>query len=338
MKGTFIARAPGKLFLAGEYAVLDGAPAIVAAVDRYVEVRLRLEPATRVTRIEAPGHCDPLEITPGAAPPARAELRFVLAAIGEVRTRLELTDCGLEIQVLSALENGAGAERKLGLGGSAAVTAAVTAALFAAAGRDVAAVHAEIFAAALAAHRAAQGNSGSGADVAAAVHGGLLLFEPRPESPPRLGALALPAGAALLAAWSGRAAATGPLVQGYLALERGARAAFVDAARAAVAALAGALAAGRVDPAALDRNGEALESLALGSGLPLLTPELDRIVALAREAGAGAKISGAGGGDCAIALAADADTAARVRRLWREAGIEVLELNVAPQGVSVGQA
>ena len=30
-----IARAPGKLVLSGAYVVLDGAPAIVAAVDRY---------------------------------------------------------------------------------------------------------------------------------------------------------------------------------------------------------------------------------------------------------------------------------------------------------------
>ena len=30
------ARAPGKLVLSGAYAVLEGAPALVAAVDRYV--------------------------------------------------------------------------------------------------------------------------------------------------------------------------------------------------------------------------------------------------------------------------------------------------------------
>ena len=40
---AFVARAPGKLFLLGEYAVLDGCPAVVAAVDRYVTVGLRLE-------------------------------------------------------------------------------------------------------------------------------------------------------------------------------------------------------------------------------------------------------------------------------------------------------
>ena len=43
-----IARAPGKVVLSGAYAVLEGAPAIVAAVDRYVVADASRE-ATRVT-------------------------------------------------------------------------------------------------------------------------------------------------------------------------------------------------------------------------------------------------------------------------------------------------
>ena len=46
------ARAPGKLVLLGEYAVLDGAGAVVAAVDRGVQCRV--EPADTL-RIETPG-------------------------------------------------------------------------------------------------------------------------------------------------------------------------------------------------------------------------------------------------------------------------------------------
>jgi mevalonate kinase len=37
---VIVARAPGKLVALGEYAVLDGAPAVVLAVDRYVEVTI----------------------------------------------------------------------------------------------------------------------------------------------------------------------------------------------------------------------------------------------------------------------------------------------------------
>jgi len=38
---AFRARAPGKLFVTGEYAVLAGAPALVAAVDRFADTRRR---------------------------------------------------------------------------------------------------------------------------------------------------------------------------------------------------------------------------------------------------------------------------------------------------------
>ena len=43
-----IARAPGKLVLSGAYVVLEGAPALVAAVDRYVAADTR-KPADRIT-------------------------------------------------------------------------------------------------------------------------------------------------------------------------------------------------------------------------------------------------------------------------------------------------
>src|SRR5512138_339944 len=40
----FVARAPGKLVALGEYAVLDGAPALVLALDRFAEVRIEASP------------------------------------------------------------------------------------------------------------------------------------------------------------------------------------------------------------------------------------------------------------------------------------------------------
>ena len=35
-----VARAPGKLVALGEYVVLDGAPAVVLAIDRYAEASI----------------------------------------------------------------------------------------------------------------------------------------------------------------------------------------------------------------------------------------------------------------------------------------------------------
>src|SRR2546430_2088940 len=63
------ARAPGKLFLSGEYVVLMGAPAVIAAIDRYAEVRVTLgeKPGPLVVRSLAEG-------TSWEAPVARNEM------------------------------------------------------------------------------------------------------------------------------------------------------------------------------------------------------------------------------------------------------------------------
>ncbi|MDU6928182.1 MAG: hypothetical protein E6375_06020, partial [Dermabacter sp.] len=43
-----------------------------------------------------------------------------------------------------------------------------------------------------------------------------------------------------------------------------------------------------------------------------------------------AKLSGAGGGDCVLALAPNADVATAVRQAWRRAGMTALNVGVEP--------
>ena len=60
------------------------------------------------------------------------------------------------------------------------------------------------------------------------------------------------------------------------------------------------------DPvAALRQAGALLESMAARAGLDYLTPTLARIRDIAAQFGGAAKPSGAGGGDCAVALFPD---------------------------------
>ncbi|MGH7895641.1 MAG: phosphomevalonate kinase, partial [Candidatus Binatia bacterium] len=68
----------------------------------------------------------------------------------------------------------------------------------------------------------------------------------------------------------------------------------------------------------------------------IVTPALRRLVEVARRAGAVAKPSGAGGGDCGIALATSPGVAAAVRAAWRDGGILPLDITIAAQGVAVG--
>lgn len=176
--------APGKLVLVGEYAVLDGAPAIVVAVDRGVACDVRPAPALR---IETPTGDD----------------RFVRAALAS-------GEAPPAAYVFSDW-NPAPAATKVGLGGSAA---AVVAALLAGrAARGERPAPDALAREGIAVHRAVQG-SGSGLDVAAAAHGGVTRFQDG-------AATALPAEVVpaerLVVAFSGTSAATGPRVERYRA-------------------------------------------------------------------------------------------------------------------------
>ncbi len=177
MTGTVVAG--GKIVLLGEYAVVDGGPAWVAAVDRGVACRVTSAPALEI-------------VTPG-------DDRFVRAALTEVRApaaRYTFADW-------RPVE----ATTKVGLGGSAAATvAAVLAGLSA---RGAAARPAEVHEIAHRVHHGVQG-SGSGIDVAASALGGVLRFQPGRDVLP--GPPIVP-----VVVFSGASARTGPRVQQYLA-------------------------------------------------------------------------------------------------------------------------
>jgi len=341
MSEPLVIRAPGKLFLLGEYAVLDGCPAVVAAVDRHVEVRLRRTGSRSPIRIEAPGVNARAEFAADAVPAARGPLAFALSAFRSASEHLagSLTS-GLDVAIASSLADVSGT--KTGLGSSAAVSVAMVAALFATAGRNLRdiAVRDQIFTLALAAHWAAQTGVGSGADVAASCYGGVVSFELKADGP-QVRPLILPADVRLLVGWTGTPASTSSLVQRYLAARNGAaskRTAFVQESRASVSMFVQALERGTVSRVALDSNGAAIDQLGVALGLPLVTPRLQTLVALARQHGAAAKSSGAGGGDCGIALTQEQDAAARICSAWREAGIVPLDLQIDREGVALAGA
>ena len=188
---TIRASAPGKLFLLGEYAVLEGAPALLAAVDRRVEVTIDESP-TGFWQVSAPnlGIRNLALGTDGALPAGltdqqRAHLRVfdevraavqaaALRAQSPPLTRSPRTSTPLAISIdSSALSRGG---HKLGLGSSAATAAALTAAL--AQSLHLPLDQGRLFRLAHAAHRSAQNGAGSGGDVAASVHGGLIRYTP----------------------------------------------------------------------------------------------------------------------------------------------------------------
>lgn len=169
-----IASAPGSIMVTGEHAVVYGHRAIVAAVDQRITITLTpRKDETICLRSEiAPPHQGDLQ-NPGQSD----AYRFVLAAISSYRDRLS---AGFEMVIASQINP------HLGLGSSAAVTITCLGALARLASAPLEPLHDQ----ALSIIRHLQGR-GSGADLAASLHGGMLAYRappngeiiPLPEAP-----------------------------------------------------------------------------------------------------------------------------------------------------------
>ncbi|MDP6670723.1 MAG: phosphomevalonate kinase [archaeon] len=79
----------------------------------------------------------------------------------------------------------------------------------------------------------------------------------------------------------------------------------------------------------LAENRELLKQLAKESGNNLETKELTELIEAANALGAAAKFSGAGAGDCGIAICFDNETAEKVKATWEEKGIYPIAVNIA---------
>jgi phosphomevalonate kinase len=296
------ARAPGKAFLAGEYAVLDGATAVIAAIARHA-VADTAGPASE-----------------------RPEVRAVVDALAARRGSRVIP--AVDVTALQ-LEH-----RKLGLGGSAAAAVATAAAILGEVGVDLglATARAGWLAPIVAAHRASQGGAGSGGDVAAALWGGVITFSagPGPDEL-RVAAFALHPEVAIVLADAGGGARTAPLARA--ALQVGVPAALRDAAPALSAALASG------DPRAIrlavDLHVRGMADLGAALGQDLLPPSFRRLAALCAVRGSAAKPSGAGGGELAVAFAPGRDAAARLVQALVAAGSWAEVATIDPLGARV---
>ncbi|MCC7070683.1 MAG: hypothetical protein IT383_05135 [Deltaproteobacteria bacterium] len=293
------ASAPGKLVLCGEYAVLEGHAAVVAAVD----VRARAAIA--------------------AAPSAP----LVAAVCAAARSRGLVVPAAIAVDTAAFSAGG----RKLGLGSSAA--AAVAAAgliVHGARGALDAGTRELTWQIARDAHRAFQGG-GSGIDVAAACYGGLLRFstaEQPTAAPPLPGALEL------LVVDTLSSTSTQGFVDRVLALpDRDRR--LAPLAHAALAFM-DACAADDADAllAAVEQACSGMGELGAAAGVDVVSAAHARIATLASAHGGAAKPSGAGGGDVAVAFVPRERRAALASTL-AQAGLPVLPLHVDERGVMI---
>jgi mevalonate kinase len=274
-------RGSGKVILLGEHAVVYGHPALAAALDLGVTVRVSAV-VGRVGRLRVPAWGVDVATDDPAAAPARA-FAAVAAVLGLDATRLDL-------------DAEATVPARAGLGSSAAFAVAVARALAACAESPLSDERCEQIAAT--AEEVFHGRP-SGVDVALATRGGIGLYTRARGLEPLAGVKAF----TIVIGLSGEPRDTLARVAD-VARQRDTAPAETDARLTRLGELAahGAHALARGSVRALGPLLDAAqEDLA---GLGLSTPRLDSMIAAARGAGAlGAKLTGAGGGGAMIALA-----------------------------------
>jgi phosphomevalonate kinase len=336
--------APGKLVAAGEYAVLEGYPAIATAVD--VRATCTMVPSNKLS-VTGMG-IGPLPIVQdghGARIPDDPEDAFSLCrhVIDQVCAdgptlppfAIHLETSAMGVRTANNLDV------KLGVGSSAAIAAALAGALLfsqnhlAKRNREVS--KEVVFAKALAAHRQFSSGTGSGIDVATSCFGGWIKYTVHPSNPMIQPTPPPPGSLDMLLVYSGRGQDTRAFLKKIDFFRQKDRAAY-DAHIRKVADAAKAFQRGCSDQdgtsiiESVRQQRFALQELGNAAGIDIISAPHQEIASLAEALGGSAKPSGAGGGDVALAFVPTSCTE-ELRRNLSANQYSVLDEQFGAQGI-----
>jgi mevalonate kinase len=316
-----ITSAPGKIILFGEHAVVHGKPCIVSAVDARMRVFLKKRKGNKIF-LNSPDlnlknyfiSIDDLD------KPTEKEVRFVLTAIKNFFEKYKVKR-GLEIKTKSEFS------MEFGLGSSSAVTVATIKALsefF-----EIKMENKELFDLAYKTILDIQG-VGSGFDLAAAIYGGILYFVTGGKLIEKIKVGDIP----LVIGYTGIKADTATLVkmvnrklkENPKKIKK-----IFDEIKKIVN-----LARIEIENKNWRKVGELMNlNQDLLRKLEVSSKKLENLIKAALDSGAyGAKLSGAGGGDCMIAIA-DRENFKNIKEAIKKAGGEIIEVKVPAEGVKI---
>lgn len=349
-------QAPGKLYIAGEYAVLEqNCPAILVAVNEFVRVSISQSKGTsglihskqysqdsvhwvrQGTKMVIDNRDNPFE--------------YILSAIKF--TEQYCLEQGIELSVYdlhvnSDLDSADG--KKYGLGSSAAVTVATVKAILKY--YNIEASNDLIYKLSAISHYTVQGN-GSAGDIAASVYGGWLAYQTfdkkwlaaelkqkklstvLQEAWPglKIQLLTPPAGMDLLIGWSQQPASTSQLVDQTNAKKKSIKTQyedFLEKSRQCVLSMIEGFNSGNISliKQQIRVNRQILKEFASLNHIAIEIPKLTKLIDIAEKFSGAAKTSGAGNGDCGIVITDSTSNINELKNLWRENGIMPLNFKV----------
>lgn len=357
-------RAPGKLYVAGEYAIVQPERvAVIVAVNKFIHVKLTLADGEGTIRTRG-GHFAPIVWRHVDGVPVFDAVREDYAAnaittIEKLRAERSFEARLYDIEISSELVEDDG--RKYGLGSSAAITVAIIDAVAQLYGIELSRLDVYKLAMISVVRREPKA---SGGDIAAAVLRGWVLYR----SPERAKIREFaernsvtstlqssvwdevcmvqlpPARADFLVGWTGTPASTEHAVSKVTSRSR-TRAGVASQAvtelfkssDAMVKSLVGHLRAGESIAHDIRQARSILNALERETGVVIETPLLKHLADCAENCGGVGKSSGAGGGDCGIAFMPEGSDHAELLSQWRSAGIEPLPLRVTPPAESFAE-
>ncbi|MEO8224047.1 MAG: hypothetical protein ABI661_04525 [Gammaproteobacteria bacterium] len=351
------AQAPAKLVIAGEYAVLEGAPGLAVAVDIRAEARITKLPGSG-NQLVIPDTGERFRFrwvsgsgprwegtSPGAFGLPLEACAEILTARGLLPRLADLPACQIEL-ITAAFHRttGDGQRVKLGLGSSAAIVVALTGALLRLA-QGPALSRPELVSICREAHRRLQGGTGSGIDVATAVTGGTVAVDFGPQSASddrelRAHPVSWPRQLSLVAVWSGQSASTPAMLgrlRSFQARDAGGFARHMERLSAYAGQVVAAWHAADVPAVlgAISGYESGLRRLDGAAGIGIFSPAHEELRAIALKLGAVYKPSGAGGGDFGIALTDSREVERALRAAYVAGGFMLLDAGLGAPGLTV---
>jgi phosphomevalonate kinase len=359
-----IISAPGKLFLAGEWAILElGNPGIVAAIDRRVFVEIEKSEKFSFTFKDVNLKNLEAELNSGElifSKLKEEEKEYVKFVKSATETTLKYLDSKQPLKIKTWSKGIRKNEIKIGFGSSAAISVAVVAGILKINGYDIRKEKTKeiIYKLSTISHFFAQKKLGSAFDVAASTYGGIILYyrfdpdwlvkeienfgikETINKKWPylKIERLKIPKGFNLIVGWTEEEAKTSELIKKMNEWKKENREIYekiMNKIKENVEALI--IVWKKSDRKKiielLRKNEEYLRELTEKSGIEIETKKLRILSEIANSYNAAGKLSGAGGGDCGIAICFDKKIANKIKKEWKRKEIISLNVKIDNKGV-----